>query len=238
MTTRSAQLAPVSGTDWPWLAVRRPDGPPFLPRLAIRSAARADSSWTATPRVATRKPAPGPRSIGPSRTFTLRTMERWGDATAPTTSPRSSPNCWRTRCGTRCRRRTRTRGPWRRGLSGSGSCTRGLRRLRRRGPEPAGPGSPAARLAGRVGPGADGRGLAQRSLGLLRGAGRAGQGRLGRLRGDGRAGADPRRRQITLTASPSRQACRSGSVIRGPRTEAHTPSLAAAAAVRSADGVP
>ena len=76
--------------------------------------ASGDSSWTETPRVATRKPAPGPRSIGPSRTFALRTMERWGEATAPTTSPRSSPNCWRTRCGTRCRAHEEARAvaPW------------------------------------------------------------------------------------------------------------------------------
>jgi anti-sigma regulatory factor (Ser/Thr protein kinase) len=79
MTTPSAQLAPVTGTDWPWLqsAVQMarhccpgwPSGP-----------GATGNVWTATPRVATRKPEPAPRSIGPSRSFALRTMQRWGEA--------------------------------------------------------------------------------------------------------------------------------------------------------------
>lgn len=78
MTTPSAQLAPVSGADWPWLqsAVQMacsscrawPSGP-----------AEPGNVWTATPRVATRKPAPAPHSIAPSRAFALRTMRRWGE---------------------------------------------------------------------------------------------------------------------------------------------------------------
>jgi len=79
MTTPSAQLAPLSGADWPWLqsAVQTacwscqgwPAGP-----------GEPGSVWTATPRVATRKPPPASRSIAPARLFAQRTMERWGEA--------------------------------------------------------------------------------------------------------------------------------------------------------------
>jgi hypothetical protein len=78
MTTPLAQLAPVSGMDWPWLqsAVQMAriscrDWPPGLGN-------RGD--WTTAPRVATRKPAPAAASIPPSRAFALRIMHRWGEA--------------------------------------------------------------------------------------------------------------------------------------------------------------
>jgi hypothetical protein len=78
MTTPSAQLAPVSGTDWPWLqcAVQ-------MARITCQdwpSGLGSRGSWTTPPRVATRKPAPAAASIGPSRAFALRTMHRWGEA--------------------------------------------------------------------------------------------------------------------------------------------------------------
>jgi anti-sigma regulatory factor (Ser/Thr protein kinase) len=78
MTTPSAQLAPVSGTDWPWLqsAVQ-------MARIFCRdwpSGLGSRGNWTTPPRVATRKPAPAAASIGPSRAFALRTMHRWGEA--------------------------------------------------------------------------------------------------------------------------------------------------------------
>ncbi|MFZ0047784.1 MAG: ATP-binding protein [Streptosporangiaceae bacterium] len=79
MTTPSAQLAPVTGADWPWLqsaiqmACRSCQGWPSGPGAP-------GNVWTATPRVATRKPAPAPHSIAHSRTFALRTMHRWGEA--------------------------------------------------------------------------------------------------------------------------------------------------------------
>jgi Histidine kinase-like ATPase domain len=78
MTTPSAQLAPVSGADWPWLqsAVQ-------MARISCRdwpSGLGSRGNWTTPPRVATRKPAPAAASIGPSRAFALRTMHRWGEA--------------------------------------------------------------------------------------------------------------------------------------------------------------
>lgn len=74
MPTPSAQLAPVTGTDWPWL------------QLALQMARISCRDWpsgpshdgrTTPPRVATRKPAPAAASIAPSRAFALRTMHRW-----------------------------------------------------------------------------------------------------------------------------------------------------------------
>jgi len=79
MTLPSAQVALVSGTEWPWLqsamemacyksrtwsvAVTRPPGrPPVLPK------------------VATRTPAPTPHSVTLARAFTLQTLLRWGAA--------------------------------------------------------------------------------------------------------------------------------------------------------------
>jgi hypothetical protein len=78
MTTPSAQLAPVSGTDWPWLqsAVE-------MARISCQdwpAALGSRGNWRTPPRVATRKPAPAPASIGPSRAFVVRTMHRWGEA--------------------------------------------------------------------------------------------------------------------------------------------------------------
>ena len=77
MTTPSAQLAPVSGTDWPWLQLAVQ-----MARISCQgwpAAVGRHGSWTTAPRVATRKPAPEPASIAPSRAFALRTMHRWGE---------------------------------------------------------------------------------------------------------------------------------------------------------------
>jgi hypothetical protein len=78
MTTPSAQLAPVSGTDWPWLQLAVQ-----MARISCRdwpSGSGRHGNWTTPPRVATRKPAPAPASIAPSRAFAIRTMHRWGEA--------------------------------------------------------------------------------------------------------------------------------------------------------------
>jgi len=78
MTTPSAQLAPVSGTDWPWLQLAVQ-----MARISCQdwpAGAGRQGTWTTAPRVATRKPAPEPASIAPSRAFALRTMHRWGEA--------------------------------------------------------------------------------------------------------------------------------------------------------------
>lgn len=78
MTTPSAQLAPLSGRDWPWL-----ESAVQMARISCRDwppGLGSHGSWTTAPRVATRKPAPAAASIGPSRAFALRTMHRWGEA--------------------------------------------------------------------------------------------------------------------------------------------------------------
>ena len=79
MTTSSAQLAPASAADWPWL------------QSAIEMASVASQTWPASvgqprirppalPRVATRTPALEPQSVTAARAFTLKTMLRWGAA--------------------------------------------------------------------------------------------------------------------------------------------------------------
>ena len=79
MTTSSAQLAPASAADWPWL------------QSAIDMASLASETWSAgvgqsrvrpraLPRVATRTPALAAQSVTTARAFTLRTMLRWGAA--------------------------------------------------------------------------------------------------------------------------------------------------------------
>lgn len=78
MTTPSAQLAPVSGTDWPWLQLAVQ-----MARISCRdwpSGPDRHGIWTTPPRVATRKPVPAAASIAPARAFALRTMRRWGEA--------------------------------------------------------------------------------------------------------------------------------------------------------------
>jgi len=65
MTTRAAQLAPAAeGVSWAWL------------QTAIEMAAL--NGMVSLPRVATRTPALAPHSVTTARTFTLRTMSRWG----------------------------------------------------------------------------------------------------------------------------------------------------------------
>ena len=79
MTTSSAQLAPASAADWPWL------------QSAIDMASLASQTWSTgagqsrvrprpVPRVATRTPALTAQSVTTARAFTLRTMLRWGAA--------------------------------------------------------------------------------------------------------------------------------------------------------------
>ena len=79
MTTPSAQLAPASAAEWPWL------------QSAIDMASLASETWSAgvgqsrvgpraLPRVATRTPALTAQSVTTARAFTLRTMLRWGAA--------------------------------------------------------------------------------------------------------------------------------------------------------------
>jgi anti-sigma regulatory factor (Ser/Thr protein kinase) len=79
MTTSSAQLAPASAADWPWL------------QSAIDMASLASGTWTSgvgqsrvrprvLPRVATRTPALTAQSVTNARAFTLQTMLRWGAA--------------------------------------------------------------------------------------------------------------------------------------------------------------
>src|SRR5215469_5015597 len=79
MTTPSAQLAPASAADWPWL------------QSAIDMASLASQTWSTgagqsrvrprpVPRVATRTPALTAQSVTTARAFTLRTMLRWGAA--------------------------------------------------------------------------------------------------------------------------------------------------------------
>jgi len=91
MTARSAQLAPdaSTGAAWLWLqsaaemaallsgcwpVTPQPEGP------SQGGSVRADlpTAWTTTPLVAVRTPRPVPHSVGAARTFTLRTLHRWG----------------------------------------------------------------------------------------------------------------------------------------------------------------
>jgi hypothetical protein len=91
MTTPTPQLALATAADWSWLhsAAR-------MARLCWqnRPAAQhgpAASDWAANPRAEsdpafgqrtiTRVPAAAAHSIGPARTFVLRTMQCWGEAT-------------------------------------------------------------------------------------------------------------------------------------------------------------
>ncbi len=104
MTARSAQLAPVAptGVGWQWLqpaaemaALLSGYWPvdPYAASEANADAAPGDSGrpaahvpgsgppgtgWTATPLVATRTPPAVAHSVTEARTFTLRTLRRWG----------------------------------------------------------------------------------------------------------------------------------------------------------------
>ncbi len=76
---RPLTLACADGTSWPWLAAavqmaRRSCG--CLP--SVQSASDNGNGWAATPRVATRTPAPTTRSVATARAFTLQTMAKWG----------------------------------------------------------------------------------------------------------------------------------------------------------------
>jgi hypothetical protein len=100
MTARSAQLTPVAhtgndaggaggssprhSTAWPWLesaaemAALLSGYWPVEPSLA--AASMRATGWSNAPLVATRTPAPVPSSVTAARTFTLRTLQRWGTA--------------------------------------------------------------------------------------------------------------------------------------------------------------
>jgi hypothetical protein len=103
MTARSAQLAPVApaGMGWQWLqpaaemaallsgywpvdpygaSQTRPGsalGESGRPAAGIRGGPPG-TGWTATPLVATRTPPAVAHSVTEARTFTLRTLQRWG----------------------------------------------------------------------------------------------------------------------------------------------------------------
>ncbi len=74
MTTPSAELALVRGADWPWLQ----SAAQMAWRACRNWPASPADSWTATPRVATRTPAPATRSIATARAFAVATTRRWG----------------------------------------------------------------------------------------------------------------------------------------------------------------
>ena len=241
MTTRSAALAPAQGVDWRWL------------ESAVHTAWRscrdwpcdqggADGSWTAMPRIATHTPIPASHAIANARSFTFQTMHKWG-----VTDRADDVAAVVTELLTNAIRHALPQAQQAAGTvsrvahQGRPAASRLTRHLRGRGPEHRAARAARARLAGRVGPRAARRLLAQRSLGLLRRAGRAGQGRVERIRHHRSpvlaSSLQPTSRQVGPPAS-RRQARSSGSDVRAPRTDAHTPSLAAAAAIRSADGVP
>jgi anti-sigma regulatory factor (Ser/Thr protein kinase) len=79
MTTRSAELAGALGTDWRWLQ-------PAAEMASMTSGtwaaglSPARPQWGSLPRVATRTPELAPQSVTTARSFTLRTMARWGIA--------------------------------------------------------------------------------------------------------------------------------------------------------------
>lgn len=79
MTTPAVQLAPARGADWPWL-----ESAAQMAWRACRNwpaaASSPDGGWTATPKVATRTPAPATRSIAVARAFAVATTRRWGAA--------------------------------------------------------------------------------------------------------------------------------------------------------------
>jgi anti-sigma regulatory factor (Ser/Thr protein kinase) len=80
MTARSAQLAPDTvGTAWTWLQAASEMA--TLGTASWRAQpGRENADWTNLPRVATRTPALAAHSVTTARTFTLRTMDRWGAA--------------------------------------------------------------------------------------------------------------------------------------------------------------
>ncbi len=104
MTARSAQLAPVAptGMGWRWLrsaaemaallsgywpvdpyAASQTNAGAALgdsgrPTAEVRCGGPPGTGWTATPLVATRTPSAVAHSVTEARTFTLRTLRRWG----------------------------------------------------------------------------------------------------------------------------------------------------------------
>jgi hypothetical protein len=83
MTARSAQLTPVAhtGTAWPWLESAAEMAAllsGYWPVEPLAAASVGTTGWSNVPLVATRTPAPVPSSVTAARTFTLRTLQRWG----------------------------------------------------------------------------------------------------------------------------------------------------------------
>ncbi len=100
MTARSAQLAPVAptggtaggcggsppraSTAWAWLQSATEMAAllsGYWPvEAGLTESGPSPTGWSSAPLVATRTPAPVPSSVAAARTFTLRTLERWGTA--------------------------------------------------------------------------------------------------------------------------------------------------------------
>jgi hypothetical protein len=92
MTADSAQLMPVAhtGVGWQWLqsaaemAALLSGYWPVEPNANCAQRARGvpgpalPVTWSSAPLVATRTPPPVPSSVAAARTFTLRTLQRWG----------------------------------------------------------------------------------------------------------------------------------------------------------------
>jgi hypothetical protein len=103
MTARSAQLTPVArtgstaggggsaspraSTAWPWLQSAAEMAALLSGYWPVESGLGAGgvpaaglpaTGWSSAPLVATRTPAPVPSSVTAARTFTLRTLRRWG----------------------------------------------------------------------------------------------------------------------------------------------------------------
>jgi hypothetical protein len=92
MTAHSAQLMPVArkGLGWQWLESAvdmaallsgywpvEPDANSAPPGNGLAGRA-LPGAWSSAPLVATRTPPPVPSSVAAARTFTLRTLQRWG----------------------------------------------------------------------------------------------------------------------------------------------------------------
>ncbi len=83
----SGESLPLASTAWPWLQsaaemaallsgywpVESGIGATGVPATGMRP-----TGWSSAPLVATRTPAPIPSSVAAARTFTLRTLQRWG----------------------------------------------------------------------------------------------------------------------------------------------------------------
>jgi hypothetical protein len=84
MTSPTAKLAPPTGASWSWLQAAVEMAALLSGHWPVDPAAveegAAGSGWSSAPRVAMRTPAPAPSAVGAARSFTLRTLYRWGAA--------------------------------------------------------------------------------------------------------------------------------------------------------------